>query len=155
MKKKARLPIVGQDDTEEGVSKKLCPSFIPREPGYSWVFGVVAGEPGDPEMIPLERPEPVTEDVFEMVAPFHPSEVFRIAAPCVEGGCKNFGEEGICHLAKAAATSMRRSTDRLQPCAIRPRCLWWHQEGREACLRCPGVLSVNSKSKSLRDKLGR
>jgi len=27
----------------------------------------------------------------------------------------------------------------LPRCAIRPRCRWFRQEGREACLRCPLV----------------
>lgn len=154
MKSSPHLPILGQDEPEEETPKKLCPSFMPRRPGVGWVFGVVDGEPGRPEMIPMEEPESVTEETFEMVAPFHPSEVFRIAAPCVEESCKNFGA-GTCHLAKSAVRSEGRSVERLQPCPIRSRCVWWHQEGPDACRRCPGVLTCNSKSKAARDEMGK
>lgn len=149
-----RLPILGQGDSKKNQGdskKKLCPSYTPRGPGSGWVFGVVAGDSDRPEMIPLESPEPVTEEIFEMVAPFHPSEVFRIAAPCVEGRCKNFGE-GTCHLARHTAEAPQRA-EKLKPCPIRSRCLWWDQEGAEACRRCPGVVTGNSKSISMREKL--
>lgn len=147
------LPVLGQQDNGPKPSGHLCPSFSPKEPGGGWIFGVVGGDVDRPRLIPLERPEPVTKEVFEMVAPLHPSQVFRIAAPCVEGRCKNFGG-GTCNLAKAV-TSRRESTDQLRPCLIRPECLWWHQEGKEACLRCPGVVTNTSKSKAIRDALER
>ena len=158
------LPIVGQEGRPEPRRKspsagerdepKLCPSFSPRVPGVGVVFGLVGGDRADaPEMVPLETPEPVTQETFEMVEPLHPSEVFRIAAPCVEGNCKNYGE-GICHLGRHMAKARRRTFE-LQACSIRSRCVWWHQEGPEACRRCPGVLTNNSRSKAMRDELGR
>lgn len=130
----------------------LCPSFSPRAPGKGVVFGIVVGTPEQPAMIPLEKPEPVTEEIFQLAAPFHPSEVFRIAAPCVEGGCKNFGK-GTCHLAKAVVREPE-VVAALRPCRIRLQCLWWHQEGRAACLRCPGVLTNNAATLALRTEKG-
>jgi hypothetical protein len=35
------------------------------------------------------------------------------------------------------------ATDELTPCAIRPRCRWWQQEGKAACSRCPQVVTDN------------
>src|SRR6516225_10276000 len=32
-------------------------------------------------------------------------------------------------------------TSELPPCAVRPQCRWWTQEGQGACLRCPQVVT--------------
>lgn len=131
----------------------LCPSFAPRSPGTGVVIGVVTGTPDQPEVIPLESPEPVTEEVFKLAAPHHPSEIFRIAAPCVEGGCKNFGN-GLCHLAKAVLRAPEVVED-LPVCRIRSQCVWWHQEGKAACLRCPEVVTNNTLSLAIRTAMKR
>jgi hypothetical protein len=122
-------------------------------PGRGVVIGVVAGTAAHPKLIPLDKPEPVTEEIFKLAAPHHPSEVFRIAAPCAEGGCKNFGN-GFCHLAKAVVKSPE-VVDDLPFCRIRARCVWWHQEGKSACLRCPEVVTNNAATLALRAQMGR
>jgi hypothetical protein len=33
------------------------------------------------------------------------------------------------------------AVDGLPPCSIRPGCMWWRQEGKNACLRCPQVVT--------------
>ena len=140
-KKNSSLPVI--DDCESKDSERyLCPSFSPKKPGVGWVFGIIAGEPGKTQVVPLEKPEPVTEETFELTAPFHPSQVLRMAAPCMEGRCKNFGE-GACHLAKTVASRAADDTT-LPPCKIRPRCLWWKQEGGEACKKCPELVTNNA-----------
>lgn len=139
-----------REEPESPPPPLLCPSFSPRQPGKGVVFGVMAGTPEQPKMIPLENPEPVTEEIFQLTAPLHPSEVFRIASPCVEGGCKNFSE-GICHLAKLA-TQKSAVLEELPPCRIRSECVWWHQEGGEACLRCPQVVTNTLVTLSYRNK---
>jgi hypothetical protein len=117
------------------------------------VIGVVAGTAEQPKLIPLAEPEPVTEEIFKLASPHHPSEIFRIAAPCVEGGCKNFGN-GLCHLAKAVLRSPE-AVDDLPPCRIRSHCVWWHQEGKPACLRCPEVVTNNAATLAIRAQMGR
>lgn len=104
-------------------------------------------------MIPLDRPEPVTKEIFELAAPHHPSTLFRIAAPCVEGACKNFGD-GKCQLARAVLRD-REATDDLPPCRIRPHCVWWHQEGKPACLRCPEVVTNTAATLAIRNEMKR
>ena len=32
-------------------------------------------------------------------------------------------------------------TESLPVCSIRAECLWWQQEGRAACMRCPHVVT--------------
>jgi hypothetical protein len=134
-------------------SELLCPSFAPRAPGRGVVIGVVAGTAAHPKLIPLDKPEPVTEEIFKLAAPHHPSEIFRIAAPCVEGGCKNFGN-GFCHLAKAVVKS-HEAVDDLPLCRIRSQCVWWHQEGKPACLRCPEVVTNNAATLAIRSQMER
>ncbi len=149
MKKKNLLPVIGDLG-----DKKLCPSFSPRRPGKGWVFGVVTPTDEGPRMVALEKPEPVTEETFAMAAPLHPSEVFRITSPCVEGHCKNFGEGGICHLGHTVSKSRAEGED-LPVCQIRPECVWWHQEGPAACAQCSKMVTNNEKSRAMRDEMGR
>lgn len=134
-------------------SHHLCPSFAPLTPGVGVVFGIVAGTAEQPQVIPLEKPEPVTEEIFQLAAPHHPSEIFRIASPCMEGGCKNFGD-GSCHLAKAVLRG-REVVGDLPPCRIRLECVWWHQEGKAACMRCPQVVTNNPISLAIRNEMKR
>lgn len=151
----SRSPGKGRDRPAEPAagSHHLCPSFAPRAPGTGVVFGIVAGTAEQPEVIPLEKPEPVTEEVFRLAAPHHPSEVFRIAAPCVEGGCKNF-DNGVCRLATAVLRWREAAAD-LPYCRIRSECVWWHQEGRAACLRCPQLVTNNAVSLAIRKEMKR
>ncbi|MEA2562616.1 MAG: hypothetical protein QOH06_4120 [Acidobacteriota bacterium] len=149
----SRSPGRDQPDKPAAGAHHLCPSFAPRAPGRGVVFGIVAGTAERPEVIPLEKPEPVTEEVFKLAAPHHPSEIFRIAAPCVEGGCKNFGN-GVCHLAKAVLRGPETAED-LPYCRIRSECVWWHQEGKAACLRCPQVVTNNPVSLAIRNEMRR
>lgn len=147
--KKTLLPVIG--DVGEN---KLCPSFSPMAPGRGWVFGIVMPQDDGHHMVPLEEPEPVTQEIFDLAAPLDPSEVFRMTTPCLEGSCKNFGEGGICHLAKSAASLSDDSAD-LPVCNIRPKCLWWHQEGPKACKRCSVVVTNNARSLEIRKQLMR
>lgn len=152
----SRSPGTGRDRPEPeppAGAHHLCPSFAPRAPGRGVVFAIVAGTVEHPEVLHLEKPEPVTEEIFQLAAPFHPSEIFRIAAPCAEGGCKNFGD-GICHLAKAVLRGPE-STAGLPACQIRSQCVWWHQEGRTACLRCPGVVTNTRTTLAIRYEMNR
>lgn len=146
-------PGAGLNERPPAGPHHLCPSFAPRAPGKGVVFAIVAGTPEQPEVIPLAKPEPVTEEVFELAAPHHPSEIFRIATPCLEGGCKNFGN-GLCHLAKAMLQRPEAAAD-LPPCRIRPQCVWWHQEGKAACLRCPEVITNNPVTLAIRNAMKR
>jgi hypothetical protein len=104
------------------------------------VFGVVGGTVEAPRVGYLARPLPISSEVLAAAGPADPGEVFRIAAPCAGAGCS--------HFAAGACTLARRIVDRLPvvaevppPCALRSRCVWWHQEGLAACRRCPQVVS--------------
>lgn len=82
----------------------------------------------------------VTAEMLAALGDTDAATVMRVAIPCMERGCKNFTSADTCGFAKQVAGRKTSTTD-LPRCAIRSDCLWWHQEGKEACFRCPSVQS--------------
>jgi hypothetical protein len=113
-----------------------CPSAQPSADGL--LIGVLTGPAEQRQVAYLTEPQPVTDEILAMAAPATPAQVFRMAAPCMGGGCKHFAG-GDCTLAQRVVTALQPVVSRLPPCRIRPTCRWFRQEGREACLRCPQV----------------
>jgi len=123
----------------ERTSALLCPSAPPEWDG-GVVFGVVLGTPDAPRVAPLAEPLPVTADVLALCEPATPTEVLRIAAPCANERCANF-KHGSCGLIDEIAAQFAPVVGALPHCRIRPQCRWWHQRGRDACLRCPQIVT--------------
>lgn len=117
----------------------LCPSSQPDQPG-AVAFGVVGGTAEAPRISYLRSPLPVVQELLDLAAPVEPTEVFRFAAPCVESACQHFADEQ-CTLVTKIARLVHGTDYGVPPCRIRPRCRWWHQEGVEACRRCPLVVT--------------
>jgi hypothetical protein len=119
----------------------LCPSASPHSQDAQ-VFGVVGGTADAPEVAYLPAPQPITDELLQLAKPVRPGEVFRVAAPCACRGCGHFAPEGsTCRLAETIVQWLPSVVDTLPPCAIRPACRWWQQEGRAACVRCPQVVT--------------
>lgn len=119
----------------------LCPSAPPHGQGAQ-VFGVVGGTADVPEVVYLSVPQPVTDELLQLAKPVRLGEVFRIAAPCACRGCGHFNPEAArCRLAAKIVQWLPSVVDTLPPCAIRPACRWWQQEGQAACVRCPQVVT--------------
>ena len=119
----------------------FCPSARP-EVGNSSVFGVVTGTVEEAHITYLSQPLPVTEQLIALSAPVTPTEVFRIAAPCVGNGCQHF-DGASCRLAARVTQHLSAVAENLPPCAIRRDCRWWQQEGKAACIRCPQIITDN------------
>lgn len=126
-------------DRDEG--RLVCPSAQPTmsEPV---AFGVILGSDEEPRMVHLERPVPVTDELLALSEPVKPTEVFRFAAPCAGDACKHFNGKD-CTLVERIVQILPRVASDLPACAIRSECRWWFQEGRDACLRCPQVITEN------------
>lgn len=124
---------------ERRASPLLCPS---AQPGWddAVAIGVVEGTPIEPRVRPLERPIPVTPELLQLTEPVRPTEVFRFAAPCLCTGCSHFADSK-CGFAAKVVRMLPEATDELPECDIRPRCRWFAQEGADACLRCPQVVT--------------
>jgi hypothetical protein len=127
-----------QDKTET-TSGALCPSAQP-DMDNSFVFGVVGGTVDQPLLGYLVKPQPVTEELLALSGPVHLTEVFRFAASCATSKCQHF--DGInCNLATRTVQLLPKAVSDLPKCVIRASCQCWLQEGREACLRCPQVVT--------------
>jgi hypothetical protein len=121
----------------------LCPSAQPDMNG-AIVLGVMRGAAESPRLAYLNERLPVTSDLLALAGTVKPTEVFRFAARCEERACRHFdGRE--CRLASRIVEFLPAVTDALPPCVIRKSCRWFGQEGKQACLRCPQVLTENSQ----------
>jgi hypothetical protein len=119
-------------------SSLSCPSITSIGPDAQ-VFGMVIGSAPDAFQVGyLTEPLAATPELLEAAAPAKPTEIFRAAAPCSEHACKHF-DGANCLLAARITAMLDPVVSTLPRCAIRPVCRWFHQEGREACLRCPQV----------------
>lgn len=104
------------------------------------VLGVVQGTPSEPRIGYLERPLPVSGEILALSGPVNPGRVFRFAAPCAEHACPHF-DGADCRLGRKIVETLPAVVAALPACRLRPQCRWWQQSGREACLRCPQIVT--------------
>jgi hypothetical protein len=117
----------------------MCPSAQQTHIGAQ-VFGVqLHTASGDVRVGYLPHAYPVTDELLALAGPAAPAEVLRIAAPCIK--CEHHDGTN-CTLARRVATMLDPAVSSLPRCAIRSTCLWFRQEGKEACLRCPQITTV-------------
>ena len=120
-------------------NRMSCPSAQPKQEG-SVVIGVVATVDGKHHVSHLPRQVPL-ESVAHLIPNDIPiTEILRFAAPCVERCCAHYREDR-CTLAARIVACVPASANSLSPCAIRPSCRWWRQEGPAACHRCPQIVT--------------
>lgn len=117
----------------------LCPSAQP-EMQNSIVFGIIKGTAQEPRTAYLKEPQPFSK-VSNLCGPVKPTEIFRIAGDCAEHQCMHF-DGTKCRLVQKIA-ELDPVVESLPPCPIRMDCRWWQQEGKDACLRCPFVVTEN------------
>ncbi len=117
----------------------LCPSAQPGMSGLR-LLGVVEHTAEGPRVAYLNEDVAVTSDLLAQTAPAQPTEVFRIAGRCEERTCTHYNGQS-CTLATRIVQILPAVVDSLPPCLIRTTCRWFEQEGKEACLRCPQVVT--------------
>ena len=127
-----------------------CPSAQPGPDGV--VIGVVTGTPEQRRIGYLTEPQPVTQELLALSEPLAPAQVFRIAAPCMGEGCKHFSG-GDCSLVKRIVAGLDPVVSGLPPCRIRPSCRWFRQEGGNACVRCPQVITSSYDATDLQRRV--
>jgi hypothetical protein len=123
----------------------LCPSAQPDH-ADAVVFGVQTVRP-DPQRPDREwrvgyltALQPVTPEILALSRAAKPTEVLRIAAPCMGRGCRHF-DRAACALAGRVVEMLDPVVSGLPRCLIRPTCRWFRQEGKAACLRCPQIVT--------------
>ena len=131
----------------------LCPS---AQAGMAdgVLIGVVGGTVQAPRVAYLADAQPVSDELLRLAAPARASEVFRVAAPCAGHGCGHFDGRD-CRLVSRVVEQLPVVVHRLPACAIRPACRWWNQSGREACQRCPQVVTEVAQATPLMQAVGR
>lgn len=72
-------------------------------------------------------------------------KVLRLSAVCEESLCGHFDGQK-CRLAERLVNLLPVVVDQLPACNIRSDCRWFMQEGRQACLRCPQVVTLSDPS---------
>ena len=127
-------------DHESTARAPLCPSAQPEMDG-AVVFGIADGGGETPLIAYLADPVPVTPAVLALAGPVSPTEIFRIAAPCAGHACRHF-DGASCGLVTKLVQLVPPAVAGVPPCALRPSCRWWQQEGKSACLRCPLIVTV-------------
>ena len=88
----------------------------------------------------------VDEDFVAQARAVGPPEArFRFAAPCAQGGCRQWTgsacgvvEKVLAHL-QAVAPELPRAD--VPPCTIRATCRWYAQRGTAACKACDLVVT--------------
>jgi hypothetical protein len=133
--------------TESATLQIDCPSAQPNGEGAK-IYGVVTGEPEARRIAYLTQARPVTPELLALSGEAKPTQLYRIAAPCVNNGCKHFSGNA-CTLAQRVVALMEPVVDSLPACRIRRTCRWFQQEGKAACLRCPQVVTERSDASAL------
>lgn len=116
-----------------------CPSSQATTEGAR-IFGVITGTPEQHRVGYLTETVPLSHEVLDLAGSAKPTEVFRIAAPCANGGCKHF-KGNNCTLAQRIVQGVPAVVNALPACQIRSTCRWFRQEGKAACFRCPQVMT--------------
>jgi hypothetical protein len=119
----------------------LCPSAEPAMEG-SVIFGIVTGTPEQPQLVHLRETKQIPAELLALDSPVEPTEIFRIAANCIENNCQHF-DGNNCRLSHRIVEGLPQVSESLPPCPIRANCRWWHQDGKAACLRCLQVVRDN------------
>lgn len=145
-----RFTMESQNNQE---SQFLCPSAQPDLPD-AVIFGVVSGSADQPRVEYLAEARPVTNELLSLSGPVNATEVFRSAAPCAQSSCKHF-TGSKCQLATRIVHILPSVSNDVPSCRLRPRCRWWRQEGKAACLRCTQIVTeVWNPSEELRQAAG-
>lgn len=121
---------------------KWCPGARPEQLD-AVIFGVRTGAADGARIGYLDALVPMSDALLELAQPVDPLEVFRVGAPCAEGGCAHFRDRQ-CGLASRIVEQVPVVVSIAPACALRSKCRWWAQEGTPACMRCPVVVTSES-----------
>jgi hypothetical protein len=129
----------------------LCPSANPDVADLR-IIGVVEHGVEGPRVAYLNESLPATPELLGMAAPLPPTAVFRLAGTCQTNRCPQFAANK-CTLAARVIGMLPAVIDKVTNCQIRPNCRWFRQEGIDACLRCPQVVTTNYNPTTLLKKV--
>ena len=88
----------------------------------------------------LNEDVPVTAELLGQIGDVPPAQVFRLAGHCEEQRCTHF-DGHHCRLVDRIVNILPEVVDALPICLIRSTCRWHAEQGGQACLRCPQVVT--------------
>ena len=117
-----------------------CPSAQPDMEGAR-IFGLIGGTVEQPRIQYLKKSAVVGKDSESKLGDIDPTKVFRYAATCERSRCQHFSGE-TCALANRVANQLTPVVDVAPSCQIRNTFRWHAEQGVQACLRCPQVVTM-------------
>jgi hypothetical protein len=120
-----------------------CPSSQPTVEGAQ-IFGIIGGTVDRPHASYLKKGVEVTPDLIEQVGDIDPKRVFRFSGQCMNSACGQF-RNGQCRLGQDIVRMLKPVVEQLPACTIRATCRWYAENGRDACLRCPQVVTTTTQ----------
>lgn len=135
---------VGGSGGAVALSPYSCPSAQP-DMLEARVIGVLSGSAAEPRIAYLAQEAVIPAANMPPTPGVDPVEAFRFAARCEDHRCAQHVDEaegGRCGLGARIVTQLDPVVARLPSCTIRASCRWYAEQGREACLRCPQVVTL-------------
>ena len=128
-----------------GSAAYACPSAQP-DMEEARVIGVLAGTPDAPRIAYLAQEAVIAAGDVPATPGLDPVEAFRFAARCEAHRCAQHVSDGHgggrCGLGQRIVAQLEPVVASLPSCTIRASCRWYAEQGREACLRCPQVVTL-------------
>jgi len=121
--------------------RSLCPS-APIDVEDARIIGVVTNG-GTAQVRYLEKPVPPSGRILSVINSVRSDEVLRMAAPCAGRDCHHHREDK-CSLVDRVVEHLQPSETALPRCPIRKDCVWFAQQGVEACRRCSQIATWNT-----------
>jgi len=136
---------VGDSGGTVALSPYSCPSAQP-DMLEARVIGVLSGSAAEPRIAYLAQEAVIPAAQMPSTPGVDPVEAFRFAARCEDHRCaqhvSGVGGGGRCGLGARIVAQLDPVVASLPPCTIRATCRWYSEQGREACLRCPQVVTL-------------
>jgi hypothetical protein len=135
---------VGGSGGAVALSPYSCPSAQP-DMLEARVIGVLSGSASEPRIAYLAQEAVIPAADMPPTLSVDPVEAFRFAARCEDHRCAQHVdgvEGGRCGLGARIVAQLDPVVASLPSCTIRASCRWYAEQGREACLRCPQVVTL-------------
>jgi len=135
---------VGDGGSAVALSPYSCPSAQP-DMLEARVIGVLGGTAAEPRIAYLAQEAVIAAAEIPPTPGVDPVEAFRLAARCEDHRCAQHvagAEGGRCGLGARIVAQLDPVVASLPSCTIRATCRWYAEQGREACLRCPQVVTL-------------
>jgi len=126
------------------LSPYSCPSAQP-DMLEARVIGVLSGSAAEPRIAYLAQEAVIPAADMPPTLGVDPVEAFRFAGRCEDHRCAQHVdgvEGGRCGLGARIVAQLDAVVVNLPSCTIRASCRWYAEQGREACLRCPQVVTL-------------